>query len=348
MTTAAPAVDERLSDLSQLRRLFIRPELGAVVGAVVVFVFFAVQSPVFRSLPGVANWLEPAAAPLGIMAVVVAVLMIGGEFDLSAGVLTGTTGLAVALFTVRFGWDVWSAMAAGLVLALTIGFLNGFLVVRTKLPSFIITLGTFLMLQGINLGVTKYFTNTVNVGGIDKAPGYGLASAIFARSIPIFGVQFRIWILWWLVITVLATWILLRTRVGNWIFAAGGNAPAARSVGVPVTKTKIGLFMTTAFAAWLVGTMLALKSTSVQANAGIGQEFEYIIAAVIGGCLLTGGYGSAIGAAFGALIFGMVSRGIVFVGWDADWYKFFLGVLLLLAVLANNVVRRYAEESRAR
>jgi len=342
---AVAVVDERVASASQLRRLLIRPELGAVVGAVIVFVFFAAQSTVFRSLAGVANWLDPAST-LGIMAVAVALLMIGGEFDLSAGVLTGTAGLALALLTARFGWDVWSAMAFGLVLALAIGFLNGFLVVRTKLPSFIITLGTFLMLQGINLGVTKYFTNTVSVGGIDKAPGYDVASAIFAKSVTIFGTQFRIAILWWIVITALATWILLRTRVGNWIFAAGGNAPAARSVGVPVTRTKIGLFMTTAFAAWLVGTILALKLTSVQANAGIGQEFEYIIAAVIGGCLLTGGYGSAIGAAFGALIFGMVGKGIVYVGWDPDWYKFFLGILLLLAVLANNFVRKYAEESR--
>jgi simple sugar transport system permease protein len=241
--------------------------------------------------------------------------MIAGEFDLSAGVLIGTTGLTLALLTVRFGWDVWSAMAAGLVLALVIGFVNGFLVVRTKLPSFIITLGSFLMLQGINLGVTKYFTNTVSVGGIGQAPGYRVASAIFAKSFPVFGTQFRIAILWWIAVTAVATWILLRTRLGNWIFAAGGNAPAARSVGVPVTRTKIGLFMTTAFTAWLVGTILALKLTSVQANAGIGQEFEFIIAAVI-------------------------------VGWDPDWYKFFLGILLLLAVLANNLVRKFAEESR--
>ena len=345
MTTAAPAADERFTGTGRLRRLLIRPELGAVAGAVIVYVFFAVQSEVFRSPAGVANWLDPAST-LGIMAVAVALLMIGGEFDLSAGVLTGTTGLALALLTVRFGWDVWSAMAFGLALALAIGFVNGFLVVRTQLPSFIITLGTFLMLQGINLGVTKYFTNTVSVGGIAQAPGYDVASAIFAKSVAVFGTQFRISILWWIAVTAVATWVLLRTRLGNWIFAAGGNAPAARNVGVPVTRTKVGLFMTTAFAAWLVGTILALKLTSVQANAGIGQEFEYIIAAVIGGCLLTGGYGSAIGAAFGALIFGMVGKGIVYVGWDPDWYKFFLGILLLLAVLANNYVRKYAEESR--
>jgi simple sugar transport system permease protein len=104
--------------------------------------------------------------------------------------------------------------------------------------------------------------------------------------------------------------------------------------------------MTTAGAAWLVGTINAVRLTSVQANTGIGQEFIYIIAAVIGGCLLTGGYGSAIGASVGAIIFGMADRGIIFAGWDADWFKFFLGVMLLLAALTNAFVRRYAERTR--
>jgi simple sugar transport system permease protein len=84
----------------------------------------------------------------------------------------------------------------------------------------------------------------------------------------------------------------------------------------------------------------------VQANTGIGEELIYIVAAVIGGCLLTGGFGSAVGASLGALIFGMTELGIVYVGWDADWFYFFLGGMLLAAVLANRLVRRYAEAAR--
>jgi simple sugar transport system permease protein len=106
------------------------------------------------------------------------------------------------------------------------------------------------------------------------------------------------------------------------------------------------LFLTTATAAWLVGTITALRNTSAQADAGVGDELTFIVAAVIGGCLLTGGFGSAIGATFGALIFGMTSVGIVYAGWDADWYKLFLGAMLLLAVFANRLVRRYAERRR--
>ncbi|MBG0832052.1 ABC transporter permease [Planomonospora sp. ID67723] len=342
MTVAA---DERLAGTGLARRLLIRPELGAVVGAAVVFAFFAGQSETFRSIGGVANWLDPAST-LGIMAVAIALLMIGGEFDLSAGVLTGTTGLITVILATRYGLAIWVAMLAALAVALLVGFLNGLIVVRTRLPSFIVTLGTFLMLQGINLGVTKALTGTVQVSGLRRAEGYEQARAVLAGTFSLGGTEFRVAILWWLGVTALATWVLMRTRAGNWIFAVGGDDRAARAVGVPADRTKIALFMTTAVAAWLVGSIMALRFTSVQANAGLGQEFVYIIAAVIGGCLLTGGYGSAIGASIGAVIFGMADKGIVFAGWDADWFKFFLGAMLLLATLANRLVRRYAEEVR--
>ncbi|WP_214325071.1 ABC transporter permease [Nonomuraea sediminis] len=341
MTTAT--ADERLARVGLLRRLLIRPELGAVVGAVVVFGFFASQSEVFRSPSGIANWLDPAAT-LGIMAVAIALLMIGGEFDLSAGVMTGTTGLILVTLATRYGFNVWLAMLVGLAVALAVGYANGLMVTRTRLPSFIVTLGTFLMLQGINLGVTKALTGTVQVSGLARASGFDSARALLAGTIEIGGTSYRVAILWWLAVTAVATWVLMRSRAGNWIFAVGGNEQAARAVGVPAGRTKIALFMTTAGAAWLVGSILALRYTSVQANIGIGQEFIYIIAAVIGGCLLTGGYGSAIGAAIGAVIFGMADKGIVFLGWDADWFKFFLGAMLLLATLTNRLVRRYAEE----
>jgi simple sugar transport system permease protein len=304
-----------------------------------------VQSPVFRSARGVANWLDPAST-LGIMAVAVALLMIGGHFDLSAGVMTATTALTVGIVAVEFRTSIWVGIAVALVVALALGFFNGWLVVRTGLPSFIITLGTFLMLQGLNLGLTKLFTGTVTVGGIDEVPGYAAAEWVFASRVSIAGAEFRVAILWWLLFTAVAAWVLLRTRFGNWVFATGGDEVAARNVGVPARRTTITLFMTTSVAAWFVGTTLAVRLTSVQANTGIGQELIYIVAAVIGGCLLTGGFGSAIGASLGALIFGMTQLGIPYLRWDADWFYFFLGAMLLLAVLANRLVRRYAEAAR--
>ncbi|RFU23502.1 ABC transporter permease [Geodermatophilus marinus] len=344
-TQSPPRADERVAAVGPLRRLLVTPELGALVGAVAVFTFFAVQSEQFRSLRGVANWLDPAST-LGIMAVAVALLMIGGHFDLSAGVMTGTTALTVGVVATELDQNIWVAIAVALVVALAIGLLNGWLVTRTGLPSFIITLGTFLMLQGLNLGLTKLFTGTVTASGIGAAAGYGSAEWVFASRLEIAGVEFRVAILWWVLLTAVASWVLLRTRFGNWVFATGGDPVAARNVGVPARRTTIALFMTTAGAAWFVGTTLAVRLTSVQANTGIGQELIYIVAAVIGGCLLTGGFGSAVGAALGALVFGMTQLGIVYLRWDADWFYFFLGLMLLLAVLANRAVRRYAEASR--
>lgn len=340
-----PAADERVASVGLLKRLLVKPELGALVGAVVVFAFFAVQSSVFVSPAGIANWLDPAST-LGIMACAVALLMIGGHFDLSAGVMTGTSALTVGIVSVQFETSIWVGILVALVITLAVGFLNGFLVVRTGLPSFIITLGSFLMLQGLNLGLTKLFTGTVNAGGIGSTGGFDTAEAVFASTVTIAGQPFRIAILWWVLFTALATWVLLKTRFGNWVFATGGDEVASRNVGVPAARTTITLFMTTAAAAWFVGVVYAVRQTSVQANVGIGNELIYIVAAVIGGCLLTGGFGSAIGASLGALIFGMTQQGIVYLRYDSDWFFFFLGAMLLLAVLTNRAIRRYAEARR--
>jgi simple sugar transport system permease protein len=160
------------------------------------------------------------------------------------------------------------------------------------------------------------------------------------------GTAFQVSILWWIAAAAVGAFVLLRTRFGNWIFAVGGSAVSSRAVGVPVMKTKILLFMTTAFAGWLVGSINILRFASVQANQGIGLEFQFIIAAVIGGCLLTGGFGSAVGAAIGALIFGMARQGIVYAQWNSDWFQLFLGIMLLSAVLVNNALRRRAERVR--
>jgi simple sugar transport system permease protein len=258
--------------------------------------------------------------------------------------MTGSAGLVMGLLATELDMNIWFAIVLTFVFAATIGFINGMMVVKTKLPSFIVTLATFFILQGANLGVTKQITGSVRVAGLSEVSGYETAFDIFGGSFSTY--DFRITVLWWVAITIIATWLLSRTRAGNWIFGVGGDATAARNVGVPVSRVKIALFMTTAMASALVGIMIALRLASVQAGQGVGEEFQYIIAAVVGGCLLTGGYGSAIGAAIGALIIGMAFIGIQFSGWDTDWRFLFLGVILLLAVLVNNLVRRSAEGAR--
>ncbi|MGW0554086.1 ABC transporter permease [Streptomyces sp. NPDC002926] len=337
--------DERLLRTSPLRKLLGRPELGSVVGAVAVFIFFSFVADSFLRASSLSTVLY-AASTLGIMAVPVALLMIGGEFDLSAGVLVTSSALVSSMFSYQMTANVWVGVFVSLLVTLAVGVFNGFMLTRTKLPSFIITLGTFLMLTGLNLGFTKLISGTVSTKSIADMEGFESAKKLFASQLTLGDVTLKVTILWWFVLVALATWILLRTRFGNWIFAVGGGADAARAVGVPVNRTKIGLYMGVAFAAWVSGQHLLFSFDVVQSGEGVGNELTYIIAAVIGGCLITGGYGSAIGSAVGAFIFGMTSKGIVYAEWNPDWFKFFLGAMLLLATLLNAWVRKRAEASK--
>jgi simple sugar transport system permease protein len=328
---------------SVLARLFARPEMGALTGAIVIFVFFFAIAPSIRNANSLSSVLY-VSSTYGLMATPIALLMIGGEFDLSAGVAVTSSALTASLFSYEFTVNVWVGIAVALALSLTVGFVNGWVVVRTGIPSFLVTLGTFFMLQGLNLAITQTVTNQVASPNIADIQGFGTARKVFASSFTIGGVDIQATIIYWFVI--IATWILQRARTGNWIFSVGGSAPSARAVGVPVAKVKIGLFMTAGLMAWFTGMTTLFQFNTIQSGQGVGNEFVYIIAAVVGGCLLTGGYGSAVGAAIGAFIFGLTNQGIVYAGWDPDWFTFFEGALLLGAILLNTYIRRRAELSR--
>ncbi len=623
---AAPAADERLAYRGVFQRLFIRPEIGAMIGVVGLWVFFWAVSVPFGTAGGTASLVDFASSPLGIMAVAVSMLMVGGEFDLSAGAMTGAMGIVVILLSLEVGdrggagLNLWIAIPLSFLFAMAIGYWNGFLVERTKLPSFIITLGTFFILIGAKLGFSKLIVDQVQVGDIRRAGGYdfwrdifasewqrndhqwgqrdrvflvlivlaialvllataemqyarrigganpagipallagaagvvvgivvlhqtdsvggnvlgtavigigavvglvgyglwrlepladrgsmslapgalrwlgvgvagfvaaivaaaamdaydatnlvfpfthqGLRATLFlvfvglwvtamfmalhharrvsvmARSVVLavftvsmlvmaffvrsesqsvkfraeaFGVmlgvvgfalawlvlgllfverksvdhaadvvgarllmaaavlgvvaflvrllftleseiaagippaRFSVRTLWFAGFTVVAVFVLGKTRFGSWTFAVGGNKEAARQVGVPAARTKTQLFMLVSGAAWLVGMLLAFRLNTIQANTGNGEEFEYIIAAVVGGTLLTGGYGTALGGALGAVIIAEATQGIPNARWNSDWRFLFLGVTLLLAVLANRSIRTRAESMR--
>jgi simple sugar transport system permease protein len=335
----APSEASNRVTLSLYSRVLARPEVGALVAAVIIFIFFLSVAPAFRSAESFFTILYQSST-IGIVAVGVGLLMIGGEFDLSAGVITITAGLANSMLCWYYGMNLWVGALVSLAFCLLIGFLNGYLVMKTGIPSFLITLGTFFVLQGANLGVTKLVTGSVSSPDISQLDGFSSLQAIFASSFKIGPVTVWGTVIWWLLFVALAAWVLQRTRTGNWIFAVGGNPDSARAVGVPLVRTKIGLFMTVSFFGWFVGMHLLYRFNTLQAGNGVGNEFLYIIAAVVGGTLLTGGYGNAIGVAIGAFIFGMTSLGIVYAGWDPNWFKAFLGVMLLLAVLVNLYVKR--------
>jgi len=336
---SAPAEASNRVTLGWSNRLLARPEVGALVAAIVIFIFFLIVAPAFRSPASFFTVLYQSST-IGIVAVAVGMLMIGGEFDLSAGVIVTTAGLVNAMFCYQLGINLIVGAVLSLVFCLVIGFLNGYLVVRTGIPSFLITLGTFFVLQGANLGVTKLVTGSVSTPNINQMDGYKTLDAIFASSFKIGSVTVEITVLWWFLFVALSAFVLQRTRIGNWIYAVGGNADSARAVGVPVKAVKIGLFMTVSFLGWFVGMHTLYKFDTLQAGNGIGNEFLYIIAAVVGGTLLTGGFGNAIGVAIGAFIFGMTSLCIVYAGWDPNWFRAFLGVMLLLAVMVNLYVKK--------
>jgi simple sugar transport system permease protein len=628
---AEHGADERLAYRGVFQRLFIRPEIGALIGAVGIWVFFWAVSIPFGTANGTAGLLD-VAATLGIMAVAVSMLMIGGEFDLSSGANTGAMGILVVLLVKETGdlggagLSLWIAIPISFLAAMGLGYFNGTMVERTALPSFIVTLGTFFVLKGAKLGFSKLIVDQIQVGRTDEGHGYDFWQPIFAgewdrtlhqweardtvytvtvllglalillavyemhftererglnplgmiqflvgagvavagvivlhvtdgtggnwlgalviaagalvglhgfatwrfepindrgalnltpdvtrwaglgllsvalgtliawrmnssylndqnveeglffpftkqgfrataflvfvaggftmlmiaghhakrvsvmtktamscltavivallaffvrsesesvkfrseafsvmlvvalllfvwaiigvlfnerdrvhhevdafaaRTIAIglflgvigftvkhlFTVQaeidagiapakFSMRIVWFIAFTAVVTWVLGRTRFGSWTFAVGGNKEASRQVGVPAARTKTQLFMLVAGAAWLVGMLLAFRLNTIQAGTGDGLEFQYIIAAVVGGTLLTGGYGSAFGGAIGAVIIAMATLGIPNSRWNSDWRFLFLGVILLLAVIANRSIRTRAEAMR--
>jgi len=204
-----------------------------LVAAIVIFIFFLIVAPAFRS-PAAFFTVLYQASTIGIVAVGVGMLMIGGEFDLSAGVLVFSAGLLNGMLCYQLGLNLWVGAILALIFCLAVGFLNGYLTMRTGIPSFLITLGTFFILQGANLGVTKLVTGSVSSPNISQMDGYESLNFIFAHEFKIGPISLSITVLWWLAFVILSAWILQRTKIGNWIFAVGGNAASARAVGVPV------------------------------------------------------------------------------------------------------------------
>ena len=361
--------DERLRDVSFLSRQLNKPELGAISGAVLVFVFFGLTAggTGMFAPDGILNW-STVSAQLGLIAIGACLLMIAGEFDLSIGSMIGFAGIMIAVPTVYWDWPVWLSIIFAFAGAMSIGFINGYIVVRTGLPSFIVSLAFLFILRGLTIGLSQFFTNRTIIGGVRDiaeeqndwmAPLFGGKAfqgffqwlgdngwiETFADGTPLVSGIPAV-ILWFLGLVIVCQWMLLKTRFGNWIFASGGDAVAARNVGVPASRVKIMLFMFTAFCATVYAACQVIEFGSAAADRGLLKEFEAIIAAVIGGTLLTGGYGSVVGACFGALIFGVVQMGIFFLGIDSSWFRVFLGGMLLIAVIFNNFIRKKVTEAR--
>ncbi|MGO4835910.1 ABC transporter permease, partial [Rhizobiaceae sp. 2RAB30] len=282
---------------------------------------------------GTAGWLN-TAAELGIIALPIGLLMIAGEFDLSTGSVVGAAAITVALGTGFYGIPIGYTITAALSLGVIVGCFNAFLVNTTRMPSFIVTLASNFILAGTSLGVSRLISGSSNVSIRDA----GWAEHLLSAKWNFFNVS----ILWYAFAALLAAWVLRQTRFGNWILATGGNVDAARRAGVPVARVKLILFIWTAVSAAFVGVMSAVMYNQGNAAQGQGYVFQTAIAAVIGGVLLQGGFGTVTGIVLGTFIYGMVSLGLFYTGWPTDWLATFIGGLLVLAVLTNNLIRQTA------
>ena len=334
-TSTAPAPVRPASSGATLSSLVRRPETGALIGTIGVYVFFAIfGGSTFLSAGGSASWLN-VAAELGIIAIPVGLLMIAGELDLSVGSVLASSSMTLAIVSGHYGAPVGLGILLALSLGLLVGFLNGVLVTATNVPSFVVTLATNFGLAGLTLGFSRIITGTTSVALEPGSPAKELFGTLVSN-------KFEVAIFWWIGVILVVGWMLHVSRYGNWIFAVGGDNVSARATGISVRNVKIGLFMGSAFGAALVGVIQTILYNSAQVANGQSFVFNSIIAVVIGGVLLTGGYGSVFGVVLGTLTFAIVQQGIYYTGWNSDWASFILGFLLLVAVLMNNTFRRMA------
>lgn len=339
----ADGTDERMRTVGILHRLMKRPEFGAVAGAVIVWITFAVLAGDrgFLTLRGTASYLE-VAAQIGIIGAAASMLIIAGEFDLSVGSMVGASGMIIAVGVSVMEWEPWLAVAVGFGFALLVGFLQGLIVVRTGIPSFLVTLAGLFVLRGVALAIPRTLTGRTTVGGIAERVENSWVDAIFTADI----LGFKVVIVWWIGLALLGSWVLRRTRFGNWMYGIGGSLQAAKNLGVPANRVKVILFMVTAFSAALLAATQVFGVGSADANRGVLKELEAIITASIGGTFLMGGYGSVIGTIFGALTLGLTKQGLFFVAINSEWYSVSLGLLLLVAVFVNEYVRKRALGTR--
>jgi len=334
-TTRRPAI-------AGLRFLILRRELTAIAACIGVFAFFAITagSTGFLTMVATRNVLE-VAADIGIIAAPITLLLIAGEFDLSIGSMLGAAQTIVAYTIIFLHWPLVAAFGCAVAVACVVGAINGLIVVKTGLPSFIVTLAALFAIRGLSQGTLRGLTNATQIGNLRET----LQSDPFLRFFDghLWGLPLDLF--WWAAIVVATAWILDRTKFGNWIYASGGSLDSALRRGVPVHRLKVILYMATAVSAVVVATLNIFAINQSDVNAGLGREFEVVTAAVIGGALLTGGFGSPIGTAFGALLFGMVIQGFFFTDIPDVWYQVFLGGMLLLSVLINKQFRELAVRS---
>ncbi len=317
------------------RRFMLRPESTALAAVIILFVIFTILSPQLFPTKLTFISIMAVAAELGIASIGVTLLMIGGHFDLSIGAVLGLTSYVVVVLMRDFGLSPIVAAPAAVVVGAGLGFINGVIVVRFRIHSFVVTLGTMLIWRGVLITLTGGFPMTVEIPPLFRD--------VMAGPL-IFG--FRMSMVWFIGIGLIGTFVLTRTRFGNWIQASGQNPQAARNLGVPVDRVTIILFMIASALAAVSGIVQVARFSSVDALRGEQMELQAVAVTVIGGTLLSGGYGSVIGTVLGAITFGMIQVGLVLAGAPGHFFRTLTGLIVVLAVILNTDVARRLARSR--
>ena len=357
---------DRMVQETWFQRTIRRPEIGAFVVMVFIILALAIASDgrAFNAL-GVKNNVA-IIAQFGIIATGAAMLMIAGEFDLSIGSMIGFAGMSMAMMLkwgLPFGLGEatpFTAFLLTLVMTLSLGWLIGTIVVRSGLSSFIVTLGFLFFLRGTTEVSFRLINQSTQISGLPDYKETDWFADLMGGEV--FGWFYDLWFmlggnlnrkgeqwvsgfdarfLWWIIIAGAAYFVLSRTQLGNWIYATGDNKDSARANGVPVNRVKIGLFMFTAFCATIFAACQVFDTNTSDAAKGNLKELEAIAIAVVGGTLMTGGFGSIIGVVFGAVTVGLVANAVFFIPWiDGSWFRVFVGTVLLAAVFANERIRK--------
>jgi simple sugar transport system permease protein len=312
-----------------------RPAAAAIISLIAVLLLFVILGGInFRNFLTAGGWLN-FAANLGIVAIPVGILMIAGEIDISFGAMVPAGAITTAILSGHFGLPIEIGILAALGLGVVVGLANGILTVRTTVPSLIITLSTLIAMQGIVLTAAKFLTNKASVPLV--APAW--AKMLFGQLL---GKDHQVIILWWIALAIVFGYVLHRTRYGNWIYALGGDKVSARNAGVPTTRVTITLFILSAVAASFVGVCQAIQFNTAQVSGGMGIIFNAICSVVVGGVLLTGGFGSVPGIFIGTLTFAIANQGIYFTQIDRNWSNLIIGLTLLAAMGMNENFRKLA------
>lgn len=370
MSQMNPAAGRREADRynrgGRLRVMLRRPEVGAffVMVAVIAAITIASNGVALNPL-GLKNNLS-IIAQFGIIATGACLLMIAGEFDLSIGSMIGFAGMSMAMMLkwgLPFGLGPATPVTAfflTLVMTLAIGWLIGFTVVRSGLSSFIVTLAFLFFLRGLTEVCFRLINQSTQISGLPDFKQDSWFAAMFGGES--FGWLYDLWfalggnlnragaqwvtgldakVVWWLLIAAAAAMLMARTQAGNWIYATGDNRESARANGVPVEKVRISLFMLTAFCSTIFAACQVFDTNTADAAKGNLKELEAIAIAVVGGTLMTGGFGTVLGVVFGAVTFGLVANAVFFIpAIDGSYYRVFVGVVLLIAVFLNEGVRK--------